>query len=233
MQVQVFASGSSGNCYQISDGETSLLLECGIPYKAIQEHTGYRVSSLAGCLISHEHGDHARAVTDMMKTGVDCYMSAGTANALKVAGHHRAKIISSHRPVTIETMTVLPFDTQHDCEEPLGFLIASKAGDKLLFITDTQYVKYRFTGITTLMIECNYSMEILQRNVRSGLLPAALKDRIICSHFGLESVLDFLASTDTTALRETFLIHLSNGNSDAAQFQKAVQQVTGRPVHIA
>lgn len=233
MQVNVFASGSSGNCYQVSDGETRLLLECGIPFKEIQRHTGYQVSSLAGCLVSHEHGDHARAVADMMKTGVDCYMSAGTAKALKIAGHHRAKIVQAHKPVTIETMTILPFDTQHDCEEPLGFLVASKNGDKLLFITDTQYVKYRFTGVTDLMIECNYSMEILQHNVQAGYLPAALKDRIIKSHFGLENVLDFLKASDTKSLREIHLIHLSNGNSDAAQFQKAVQRATGKPVHIA
>ena len=74
IEIVPLASGSRGNCYHISDGRTPLLLECGIPYKEIQKGLNFRMSELAGCLISHEHQDHCRAVVDMMKAGVDCYM---------------------------------------------------------------------------------------------------------------------------------------------------------------
>ena len=81
------ASGSQGNCYRVSDGRTPLLLECGIGWKEIQRGLNFRTSQLAGCLVSHEHKDHSKAVQEMMKAGIDCYMSAGTAEALGISGH--------------------------------------------------------------------------------------------------------------------------------------------------
>ena len=54
MDIKVLASGSSGNSYRISDGSTSLLLECGIKYNEIQRRLNYNVS-VTGCLISHSH----------------------------------------------------------------------------------------------------------------------------------------------------------------------------------
>ena len=47
MEVKVLASGSSGNAYRISDGETALLLDAGIPLKAIQAGLGFRVRDLS------------------------------------------------------------------------------------------------------------------------------------------------------------------------------------------
>jgi len=55
IEITPLASGSSGNCYRISDGKTSLLLEAGIPYKQIQKGCGFRLSEIKACLISHEH----------------------------------------------------------------------------------------------------------------------------------------------------------------------------------
>mgnify|MGYP002524215013 CR=1 FL=1 len=66
MDIKIFASGSSGNCYQINDGKTSLLLECGIPKQRILSAIGYDIGKISGVLISHEHGDHAKAAKDMM-----------------------------------------------------------------------------------------------------------------------------------------------------------------------
>ena len=50
-----FASGSSGNCYRITDGRTPLLLECGISIDRIRKGCGFRLSEIKACLISHEH----------------------------------------------------------------------------------------------------------------------------------------------------------------------------------
>lgn len=53
--ITPLASGSTGNCYKISDGRTPLLLECGIKYKDIQKGCGFKLREIVGCLISHEH----------------------------------------------------------------------------------------------------------------------------------------------------------------------------------
>lgn len=55
MKIKVIASGSKGNCYLIDDGETKLLIECGIPFKQIQIGCDFKLSSVAACLVSHEH----------------------------------------------------------------------------------------------------------------------------------------------------------------------------------
>lgn len=227
-----YASGSRGNCYRIDDGSTPLLLECGIPYKEIQKNLKFRVSEIAGCLVTHEHQDHCKAVRDLMKAGIDCYMSRGTAEALGVAGH-RVHIIEARKQFRLGSWTILPFQTQHDAVEPLGFLLANRAGDKLLYATDTYYVRYKFHGLTHILVECNYAADILAKNVEAGLVPPALKKRILKSHFSLEHVKQFLLANDLSRVQEIWLLHLSDGNSDAARFKREVQELTGKPVYIA
>lgn len=55
MQVEVLGSSSQGNAYIINDGKTSILLECGLPMKEMQIKSGFRISQMSGCLISHLH----------------------------------------------------------------------------------------------------------------------------------------------------------------------------------
>jgi len=227
-----YASGSSGNCYRITDGRTPLLLECGIPYKEIQKHLNFHISEIAGCIVSHEHQDHCKAVKDIMRAGIDCYISAGTAEALGISGH-RLNIIKAKQQFRIGSWTILPFETQHDAAEPLGFLLANQAGDKLLYATDTYYIRYKFHGLTHIMVECNYAADILKRNVEAGAVPKELKGRILKSHFSLENVKQFLRANDLSRVREIWLIHLSNDNSDSERFKREIQSLTGKPVYIA
>ena len=232
MDIKVLASGSSGNCYYVSDGDSPVLIECGLPWKQIQQGIGFRTSELAGCLISHEHKDHCRAVQDIMKAGIDCYMSQGTAEALGISGH-RLHIIKAKQQFRIGTWTILPFETQHDAAEPLGFLLANQAGEKLLYATDTYFIRYRFQGLTHIAVECNYSLDILKRNVEAGAVPKELKSRILKSHFSLENVKKFLMANDLSKVQEIWLLHLSDGNSDAERFKHEIQALTGKPVYIA
>lgn len=230
--ITPLASGSTGNCYKISDGRTPLLLECGIQYKQIQKGCGFRLSEIKACLISHEHQDHAKAVKDIMRAGIDCYMSRGMAEALGISGH-RLNIIKAKQQFRIGTWTILPFETQHDAREPLGFLLANQDGDKLLYATDTYFIRYRFRGLTHIAVECNYSLDILNRNVEAGVVQKELKGRILKSHFSLENVKQFLRANDLSRVQEIWLLHLSDNNSNAERFKREVQELTGRMVFVA
>lgn len=230
--ISPLASGSWGNCYCVSDGKTPLLLECGIGVQRIRRGLNFKLSSIAGVLISHEHNDHCKAVLDVMWAGIDCYMSQGTAGALDVDGH-RLKVVRAREQFKLGSWTVLPFDTQHDAAEPLGFLLASTNGGKLLFATDTYYVRYKFTGLSHVMLECNYAADILQANVDTGLVPVALKNRLLQSHFSLENVKEFLKANDLSRVREIWLLHLSDDNSDADRFKREIIELTGKPVYVA
>lgn len=230
--ITPLASSSKGNCYHVTDGMTALLLEAGIRYKDIQRALNFQVSSIAGCLISHEHGDHGKAAADVIKAGIDVYASQGTLDALGLSGH-RAKSIKAKQQFQIGTWTILPFDVQHDVAEPLGFLLVNRAGEKLVFATDTYYIRYRFPGLTHIMVECNYSLRILDENIAAGRVPAVMKKRLLKSHFSLEHVKDFLCANDLSKVQEIWLLHLSDNNSDAALFKHEIQELTGKPVWVA
>ena len=88
MEIEVIASGSSGNCYIIHDGKSNLMIECGITYRQLQERTGYRPLDLSGCIVSHEHMDHARGVGELIRRGVPVWMTAGTKKAALFTFHY-------------------------------------------------------------------------------------------------------------------------------------------------
>lgn len=232
IEITSLGSSSAGNAYRITDGKTSLLLDAGLKYKEIQRGLAFRVSELAGCLVSHEHSDHTAAVKDLIRAGVDIYTSSGTADALGLDSH-RVKLLQALHPVTIGTWNVLPFDTQHDAAEPFGFLLANTAGDKLLFATDTYYIKHQFTGLTHIMVECNYSIRILNENIAAGRVPAVLKHRLLRSHFSLENVKEFIRANDMRRVQEIHLLHLSDNNSDEALFKREIMALTGKQVYVA
>ncbi|MBY0122187.1 MBL fold metallo-hydrolase [Bacillus sp. S/N-304-OC-R1] len=231
IEIKALASSSKGNCYRVTDGHTPLLLECGINYREIQKGFNFRMSEVAGCLVTHEHGDHCKSIKDVLKAGIDCYMSAGTAEEIGV-DHHRIKKVEAKKQFALGTWTILPFDVQHDVSEPLGFLLANQAGEKLLFATDTYYIKYRFQGLTHIMVECNYSMAVLNENIATGRVPEVMKKRLMKSHFSLENVKKFFLSNDLSKVQEIWLLHLSDTNSDEKLFKEEIQKVTGKMVYV-
>lgn len=232
IDIRPLGSSSAGNSYWITDGTTQLLLDAGLRFKDIQKGIDFRISEVAGCLITHCHMDHCKAAKDLAKAGVDIYASAGTHAVLQLP-QHRARTVESLKQFTLGSWTIKPFDVQHDVAEPLGFLMANQAGEKLLFATDTYYIKYRFPGLTHLLIECNYSEDILNDNIASGRVPPAMKRRLVRSHFSLENMKDFIRANDMSKVQEIWLIHLSDNNSDEERFKRELQELTGKLIFVA
>lgn len=233
MKLKVLASSSSGNCYLLENETELLILEAGIPFKRIQEGIDFNTSKVIGCLVTHEHKDHSKSIMDILKNGINVYTSKGTMEALGMEESYRLKTIKAHDTLKVGGFTILPFDTQHDAQEPLGFLIQHKDMGKLLFITDSYYCKYKFKEVDHILVECNYKKEILDENIHSGKVPELIRDRIIKSHFELENVIEFLKSSDLSKTKNIVLIHLSSQNSDKKLFKKEIEKSTGRPVYIA
>ena len=233
MEIKVLASGSTGNAYTISDGTTTLLLDAGIPFREIQIGTGFKVLKLAGAFVTHEHQDHCKAMRDLARVGVDVYASKGTMEACGLSGHrfHPVKALAEF---DVGTFRILPFDVEHDAAEPLGFLFTSAAtGEKLLYFTDTYYVRYRFQGLTHIMAECNYTKQGIAESVAEGRIPIEMVPRLTRSHMSLENLLDMLAANDLRSLRQIYLLHLSDNNSEAERMKEAVQQQTGAEVYLS
>lgn len=231
MEVKVLASGSSGNSYLISEGEESILLDAGIPFKRLQALSGHKMLDVSGCLITHSHQDHIKAASDLMRFGVDCYVSKGEQERAGLKKHHRLKTIESGKAFDIGSFRVYPFKTVHDTPEPLGFYIISKT-QSLAYFTDTASLNYSFPNVDIIMAECNYSKAILQANVRSERVDMFLAERLLRSHMSLEELLRILKRDNYQRLKKVYLMHLSNTNSDEALFKEEVQKATGVEVIV-
>lgn len=231
MNITVLASGSRGNCILLTHENNKLLLDAGISIQKIRHGLGCSITDLDAVLISHEHMDHAKAAWDIARLGIDCYMSQGTKQALSITGH-RIFEIKAHAEISIGPWKIMPFNLIHDAREPLGFLV-SAGRDKLLYAIDTAYIPYIFRGLTHIMVECNHSLEILNREIEAGTVPRAMKRRLMSSHMNLETFKRFIEISDLSRIQEIWLMHLSDRHSDEALFKSEIQKLTGKVVKIA
>lgn len=232
MIIKVIASGSSGNATLISDGVTSLLLDAGISIKELERGSGFTLSRVSACLVTHEHQDHSKACKDLVKRGIDVYASEGTLQALNAEGH-RYKAVTATKEFIVGSFVIMGFGVKHDAAEPLGYLIYSRlTHEKTVYFVDTAYVECKFSGIQYFIVECNNGERELCNSVSRGIIAPELAARIARNHFSLERLLDFLKANDLSRLKEIHLVHLSDNNSDERRFRQAVQRVTGAEVYI-
>lgn len=197
----------------------------------MQKAVKFQTSKIKGCLITHEHNDHAKYTSQYLANGIECFATAGTVAGISVV-HHRLHEIEYKKDFKIGTWTIKAFKVNHDANEPCGYLLKSVHGYKLLFVTDTYYCQYKFPGITHMMLEVNYIYEEMQQNVQNGLLHPGLARRIMKSHFSLEHAIGFLRANDTSQLKAVHLIHLSSNNSNATIIKEKIQEVAGVPVYV-
>ncbi len=231
MKLEVLSSGSKSNCYILHGKSSSLIIECGVKFNEIKRMLNFDLSGVIGCLVTHNHKDHSKSIGEVLTNGIPVCCSRSTAGDIK---HHNLNIIEARQQFDLGEFRILSFDTQHDAPESLGFLIQQKSTqEKLLFATDTYYIKYKFKGLNYIMIECNYDREILECNVAEGIINKSLKERIEQSHFSLENVKKFLAANDISNVKKIVLLHLSEKNSDELEFKKAIEELTGIETIIA
>lgn len=233
MEIRVIGSSSAGNAYVLRNASESLLIECGLSWSAIQTALDYQIGNCSGCIVSHEHGDHAKSVRQVMRHMIPVYASAGTLDALNVGNEQMARPLHEFTMVRIGSFDVMPFGVQHDAAEPFGYLIRHPECGTILFATDTYYLKYTFPGINHMMIECNYKQDIIDRNVETGLVSDVRRNRTIQSHLSIETLLEIIRANDMANVRNILLIHLSPDNSDAEEFERIVREETGTNVIAA
>lgn len=230
MDIQVIGSGSSGNSYRISDGSQSLLLDCGLSIKKIQIATNFQCSSLKGCLITHSHSDHCKAAKDLLKLGVDLFANKETFETLGLEGHH-VHIIEDRQGFTLNNFYVLPLSVEHDVPT-LSYLVNTQ-DERLLYVTDARFFPYQIDGITRLMVEANHDAEVIKHNVENGHMPESLAKRIVRTHMSIQSCLALIEKMDKSRLKEIWLLHLSENNSQADEFLQKVRAASGCVVHLA
>ena len=88
----------------------------------------------------------------------------------------------------------------------------------MLYVTDTEYVPFRFKGLSTMLIEMNYSNEYIDRS--------AIKFRhVLQGHLEKRTALDCIRANMNENLVHIILCHLSPDGSNEIEFKEAVKGI--------
>ena len=226
MEIINLASGSSGNCYIISDGETDLLLECGISFNEIIRRAGeYGKNIPRNCFITHSHQDHCKAWKNLERHGINIYASKGELDAI---GCTSGAVVNQKKVFQVGSFNIVGFQVMHNTPEPLGYVFASRnSGEQLLFVTDTWIIDEQFGNISHLLVECNLDEDELSNVIGDGHMENAIEN-----HQSLRNLCIFLERLDKSRLQEIYLIHLSEDNICCEKAKNVVQAKFGFPVYI-
>ena len=227
MNIALFASGSSGNCALVSDGETHILIDAGISARRIRAGlTAQDVSmaDLAGVLVTHEHSDHVKGLTVLLRRDpVAVYALPAVCAAL------RAQLpaeclheIAPDAPFFLGDVRVTPFATPHDAAGSCGYRLDGSA--RFGFCTDlgtvTDAVRAALCGVDCAVIEANHDPDML----RTGPYPIYLKRRIASDHGHLsnESAGALAVYLAENGAQQLILGHLSRENNTPRAALEAV-----------
>lgn len=230
MELHVLGSSSKGNGYVLEAKDDALIIEAGVKLMEAKKAINFNLHKVVGCIVSHQHGDHAGYIQEYVDAGIIVLALPEVITSKKLTRSY--KTIEFGKGYIFGRFKVLPFELMHDVP-CAGYLIDHPESGKILFITDTYACKYRFSGISHMLIEANYADDILTNNILEGRVPQIMRKRLITSHMELESTKELMRSYDLEYIQNIVLIHLSDGNSDRNRFITECKEVTGCKVVVA
>ncbi|GMA57350.1 metallo-hydrolase [Alicyclobacillus sacchari] len=235
MRFSVLASGSNGNAVYIEYGETKILLDAGISGKQLQMRLqaacAREMSDLTAILVTHEHDDHVRGLTQVCKRShASIYMTEGTYASLpdkaKLDDESRFHAIREEQSFTVGDIQVTPFAISHDAEQPVAFRFDTPDAS-LAVVTDLGYVSDRQKALLqncdAYVFESNHDTDML----RVSRYPWHLKRRILGDKGHLSNVdagyalIDILPESPV----EVYLAHLSADNNLPDLAELTVEQI--------
>lgn len=226
MRLLSIASGSSGNCIYVGDGDTHLLIDAGISGKRIEaglNDNGLKTSDIKGILITHEHSDHISGLGVLARRyGIPMYATPETITELvgmKNLGAIDSELLVPISPDVdfwIDNLTVHPFSISHDAANPVAYRITN-GKERVAVATDMgtydDYIVENLQGLDALLLEANHDVNMLE----TGIYPYPLKRRILSDRGHLSNELSGKLLTELLhdGLKHIFLGHLSKENNFA------------------
>ena len=216
MKLKCIATGSTGNCYTLTSnsGET-LILDCGIPIKEIKKGLNWNIRNVVACIVSHVHSDHSKSVKDLGDMGIPIFAPY---------------LGDSCKSMNMGEFTVKSFDlttidgnwTHTDANgEPCpiyGFLITHKEMGRMLYITDTNLIKWRFKGINHILLGTNYDKDLVNVDNQSKA------NHVFRGHLSIDTACEFVKSNNSNDLQNVIMCHLSKNNADKELFIEKMQK---------
>lgn len=204
MKVQVINSGSSGNCYLLTDSQNhTLILEAGKGTFDDALRQVPDIAKIAAVVISHRHIDHYGDMEKWKNAGIKVYgpdqMQHAEQFNIACAG--------------MVPYSVIPLAVEHDpgiiCHA--FFVRANYEGKNLFFATDcynySRIIDALPEPLSLAMVETNHDAHLLD----TGKYPADLKERIRKTHCSVQRASLAIQRAKCTKF---LLIHPSENNLD-------------------
>lgn len=234
MKLICLGSSSSGNCYLLESDTECLVLEAGVKFSEVKKALEFNIGKIVGVVASHSHKDHFGFAEEYLKCGIQVYASEETHKSLSREYDNQVVVRPGYwyRPEK-SGFTITPFRVEHDVE-CFGYIIRHDDFGTLLFATDTAFIREKFKKLKLnhILIEANYSIDIVNQYYAEGTLERSRLDRILKTHMELGTTKEFVKANQTGSLDSIVLLHLSDGHSNAEQFQREVQEVVGSTVNV-
>ncbi len=233
VQFTILGSGSGGNCAYLETPEVRLLIDAGFSGRQIRERLASirrTPETLTGILLTHEHQDHTQGLTVLaakLRIPVYCNRLTQEATERQLETRFEGRHFVTGASFDLGDVTVDTFSVPHDAQDPVGFLLRTRAGN-IGFLTDlghaTKLVLERVRPAHLLVLEANHDLKLLQDDTKR---PWSTKQRILSRHGHLSndaaaSVAEQVASA---TLARIYLGHLSR---DCNRPELAMAAVAGR-----
>ena len=219
MKLKCIETGSSGNCYTLTSniGET-LILDCGIPIKEIKKGLNWNIRNVVGCIVSHVHSDHSKSLNDFKSMGIPVF-----APYEKFEPHFYTKIYGEFdvKDFPLTTTDNRWTHTNSDGSECpcYGFLITHPEMGKMIYITDTELIKWRFKGINHILLGTNYDKDLVNVDNQSKA------NHVFRGHLSIDTACEFVKSNNSNDLQNVIMCHLSSENADSYSFIEKMKKV--------
>lgn len=213
MKYKIIASGSSGNSILLDNG---ILLDCGVPFKAIQG----MIHKIKAVFISHEHQDHMNLSTlkkiHELRPTVRFMVGFWLKQCLLSKGINASKIdvIEHGKVYKYNTFRVMPFMLIHDVKNYGLKIVDLKAKQKIIYAVDTNRIDYvEARNYDLYLIEANYDEDKLAENIKRDMEQGiySYRVRVKDTHLSIQKASDWIMKNADAASEYEF-IHQSKNN---------------------
>lgn len=232
MILKSLSSSSKGNIHILENGETTILLDCGIKYQRLSEILN--PIHIDGVLITHEHGDHVCGCRSLSENKVTTfYGTKETLDNINVPEFTKISL-EPFRTYKIGTFNIVPFEVKHDAVHPVNYLIKDNiTGAQLLYITDTGYIdNLKFKDIDYILIECNFDEEWYSSEVINSLPIEEAKirkfrgKRLLSKegHLSIQKTVRVLKNIINYNTKKIVLCHISHNYEGYKNFENKIRE---------
>ena len=228
MFLRTIGTGSSGNCHLLtaSNGET-LILDCGVPISEIKKGVNWNIKNVVGCVVTHHHRDHSKSVEDLINMGIPVFRPYKPL----IMNQFLSNSYFTVRIFDLTTSDNKWIHTNSDGSECpcYGFLIEHPEMGKMLYITDCEFVKWRFNGINHILLGVDYDKSMVDMNNPTKA------SHVLRGHMSIDTACKFVeANYSPDDVLNVIMCHLSEENADKDNFIEQMKKVAyGANVDVA